>query len=82
MEGCGPCFETLPPHRSFKFLYVRSDDCPFGLVVRISGYYPRGPGFDSRHYKFFCIAVGLERDPLSLVSLNEELLEQEIAALV
>jgi hypothetical protein len=26
------------------------------------------------------IAVGLERDPLSLVRINEELLEREVAA--
>jgi hypothetical protein len=26
---------------------------------------PRGPGFDSRHYPIFWVAVGLERGPLS-----------------
>jgi hypothetical protein len=49
-----------------------------GLVVRVSGYRYRGPGFDSRRYQIFCVVVGLERGPLSLVSLVssiEELLE-------
>jgi hypothetical protein len=41
-----------------------------GLVVR-----SRGPGFDSRRYQIFWKVVGLERGPLSLVSITEELLE-------
>jgi hypothetical protein len=32
--------------------------------------------FDSRNYQIFCIAVGLEQCPLSLVRINEELLER------
>jgi len=40
-----------------------------GLVVRVSGYTYRGPGFDSRRYQIFWVVVGLERGPLSLVSL-------------
>jgi hypothetical protein len=49
-------------------------------VVRIPGCKPQGLGFDSRHYQNFCIAVGLERDPLSFVRINEELLERKVAA--
>jgi len=48
------------------------------LVVRVSGYRYRGPGFDPRRYQIFWVAVGLKRGPLSLVSLVrsiEELLE-------
>jgi hypothetical protein len=45
-----------------------------GLVVRISGYRSRGPGFFSRRYQFFCERVGLERGTLSLVGIFEELL--------
>jgi hypothetical protein len=45
-----------------------------GLVVRVSGYRYRGPGFDSRRFQIFWEAVGLERDPLSLMSTTEELL--------
>ena len=41
-----------------------------GLVVRI-----RGPGFHPRRYQIFCVVLGLERGPLSLVRSNEELLE-------
>jgi hypothetical protein len=48
-------------------------DC--GLVVRVPGYRSRGPGFDSRRYQIFCKIVDLERGPLSLVRIIEELLE-------
>jgi hypothetical protein len=44
------------------------------------GYKSRGPGFDSRRYQILCVAVGLERGPLSLVRINEELLEKKVAA--
>jgi hypothetical protein len=46
-----------------------------GLVVRVPGYRPRGPGFDFHHYQIFGEVVGLERGPLSLVRKIEELLE-------
>jgi hypothetical protein len=46
-----------------------------GLVVRVSGYRYRGPGFDPRRYQIFSVVVGLERGPLSLVRSIEELLE-------
>ena len=46
-----------------------------GLVVRVSGYRYRGPGFDPRRYQIFCVVVSLERGPLSLVRSIEELLE-------
>jgi len=36
-----------------------------GLVVRVSGYRYRGPGFDPRRYQIFCVVVGLERGPLN-----------------
>jgi len=52
-----------------------------GLVVRVSGYRYRGPGFDPRRYQIFWVVVGLERDPLSLVRSIEELLEwKKVAA--
>jgi hypothetical protein len=44
-------------------------------VVRVPGYRSRGPGFDSRRCQIFWEVVGLERGPLSLVSIIEELLE-------
>jgi hypothetical protein len=49
----------------------------------------RRPGFDSQHYQIFWggggkkkkkTVVGLERDPLSLVSTTEELLDRKVAA--
>ena len=49
-----------------------------GLVFRVSGYRYRGPGFDPRRYQIFWVVLGLERGPLSIVSLVssiEELLE-------
>jgi hypothetical protein len=46
-----------------------------GLVVRVSGYRSRDPGFDFRPYQIFWEVGGLERGPLSLVRTIEELLE-------
>jgi hypothetical protein len=43
-------------------------------VVRVPGYRSREPGFDSQRYQIFWEVVGLERDPLSLVSITEGLL--------
>jgi hypothetical protein len=51
-----------------------------GLVVRVPGCYPRGPGIDSRRYQIFSVVMGLERGPLSFVRINEELLERKVAA--
>jgi hypothetical protein len=51
-----------------------------GLVGRVSGCRPRGAGLDSWRYQIFCVAVDLERAPLSLVKINEELLERKVAA--
>jgi hypothetical protein len=48
-----------------------------GLVVGVPGYKIRGPGFDSRRYQIFWDVVGLERGPLSLVRITEELLERK-----
>jgi hypothetical protein len=45
------------------------------LVVRVSGYRFRGPGFDSRRYQIFWEVGGLELGPLSLVRTTEELPE-------
>jgi hypothetical protein len=46
-----------------------------GLVVEVPGYRTRDPGFDSQRYQIFCEVVGLERDPLTIVSIAEEQLE-------
>jgi hypothetical protein len=50
-----------------------------GLVVRVPGYRSRGPGFNSGRYQIFWEVVGLERGPLSLMSITEELLEWKIS---
>jgi hypothetical protein len=42
--------------------------CPYGFLkhaIRVPGCRQRGPGFDSRRYQIFCLAVSLERGPLS-----------------
>jgi hypothetical protein len=55
------------------FIIINDRLC--GLVFRVSGYRFKGPGFDSRRYQIFWEVVGLERGPLSLVRVIEELLE-------
>jgi hypothetical protein len=54
------------------FVYIFLDrHCD--LVVIVPDYRSRGPGFDSRRYQTFCEVVSLERGPLSLVRIIEEL---------
>jgi hypothetical protein len=48
-------------------------------VVRVPGYGSKTPGFDSRRYQIFWEVVGLERGPLNLVRITEELLERIVA---
>jgi hypothetical protein len=49
------------------------------LIARGPGCKLRGPEFDSQLYQIFCIAVGLERGPFSLVRINGEPLERNIS---
>jgi hypothetical protein len=51
----------------FHKQYMLGPDRLCILVVRVSGYGYRGPGFDPRRCQIFCLVVGLERGPLSLV---------------
>jgi hypothetical protein len=46
-------------------------------VARVPGYVSRGPGFDFRRYQIFGEVVGLERGPLGLVRIIEELFERK-----
>jgi hypothetical protein len=80
----GTAQRYIPEDRNFhshrcgnlKFeIYFKSSDRLCCLVVRVSGYRCRGPGFDSRRYQIFWEVVGLERGPLSLVRIIEELLK-------
>jgi hypothetical protein len=48
-----------------------------GLVVTIPGYRSRGPVFDSRLCQIFNEISNLERGPLSLARIIEELLERK-----
>jgi hypothetical protein len=68
------------PHRRHITCYVRyevftavtmKNDRHCGLIVK-------APRFDSLRYQMFCVAVGLELGPLSLVRINEELLERKV----
>jgi hypothetical protein len=59
--------------------YSSTHDRLCGLVVRVPGYRSRGPGYDFRRYQIFWVVVGLERGPLSLVRIIEELLERKVA---
>jgi hypothetical protein len=50
---------------------------PLWSSVIVPGYRPRNSGFDSLRYQIFWEIVGLERGPLSLVNITEELLKWE-----
>jgi hypothetical protein len=70
---------------TYLCIYVRmylSMDRLCGLVVRFPGCRATISGFDSPRYHIFWVAVDLERSPLRLVGIIEELLEREVAALV
>jgi hypothetical protein len=58
--------------RKYKSILMRDRLC--GLVVTVPGYRSRYPGFDSRRSQIFWEVVGLERGPLSLMKITEELL--------
>jgi hypothetical protein len=58
-------------------VHVITIDCLCGLVIRVPGGRPRGSRLKSQRYQIFWVAVGLEWGPLSLMSINEELLERE-----
>jgi hypothetical protein len=66
--------------RNNLYCIVRAGDRLCGLVVTVPGCLPRRPGFRSQRYQIFWVAVGLERGPLSLVRINEKLLEREVTA--
>jgi hypothetical protein len=58
-------------------MYYPLKDRLCGLVVKVPGYKSRGLGFDSRRHEIFWEVVGLERGPLSIVRIIEELLERK-----
>jgi hypothetical protein len=64
----------------FFFNYTFWPDRLCNLVVRVLGYRSRCCEFDSRRYQIYWEVVGLERGPLSLVRIIEELLERTVAA--
>jgi hypothetical protein len=71
--------------RILKWVSLLNDSL-CGLVVRVLGYRSGGPGSipDTTRFsgkkKEKKTVVGLERGPLSLVSITEELLDRKVAA--
>jgi hypothetical protein len=59
------------------YIYVYIYDSLCGLVVRVLGYRSGGPGSIPGTTKKEVVC--LERDPLSLVSTTEELLDRKVA---
>jgi hypothetical protein len=70
---------TVAVNLVYRWCYWRIDRIS-GLVVRVPGYRSRDPGFDSRRYQIFWEIVILERGPLSLMRIIEEVLEGTVAA--
>jgi hypothetical protein len=68
----------MPQDGYFERVYMNSDRL-CGLVVTVPACRPRRLGLESRRYHIFCVAVGLQRGPLSLVRIND-LLERKVAA--
>jgi hypothetical protein len=48
-------------------------------TATVPGYRSRDPEFDSRRYQIFSEVIGLERGPLNLVRIIEELLQWKIS---
>jgi hypothetical protein len=46
-----------------------------GLGVTVPGYRSKVPGFDSRHYQIFGVAVGQEWGPFGLMRITAEIIE-------
>jgi hypothetical protein len=63
----------MPIHNECKIWGFHGGDMSFWLQLQ-------GPGFHSRRYQIFWVAVGQECGPLRLVRINEELLEGQVAA--
>jgi hypothetical protein len=62
---CQVSFSTVNYVITNNYYFMAFSDCLCGLVVRVPGCKPKDPGFDSRQYQNFWVAVGLEQGPLS-----------------
>jgi hypothetical protein len=60
--------------------FININDRLCGLVIRVLGYRPGGPGSIPSTIRKKKEVVDLERGPLSLVSTTEELLVRKVAA--
>jgi hypothetical protein len=57
-----------------------NDSVPTLKADRLRGLAVAVPGCKPKRYHILCIALGLERGPLSLESINEKLLERKISS--
>jgi hypothetical protein len=61
---------------TFLFIFISTTYIIKFVIYLLSKYLSiRGPGFNSRRHQIFWKVVGLERGPLSLMRIIEELLE-------
>jgi hypothetical protein len=74
---CGSC-----EVRTEFICYVEESRPPLWSSGQTSRLQIQRSRFDSRRYQIFWEVVGLEWDPLSLVSTTEELLDRKVAASV
>jgi hypothetical protein len=58
-------------------MWKKGRDRLCALAARVPGYRLRGPGFYSRRYHIFWLLIGLERGPLGLIKITEELHERK-----
>jgi hypothetical protein len=79
-------FSCIKQDSQLTYKYMLSkvkDDNNWGVIVKSSWLQIQMTEFNSRRYQIFWELMGLERGPLSLVSIIEELFERKkVAALV
>jgi hypothetical protein len=77
--ACGSVTSGLTILKSLYFCveWIFISDRLRGPVVRVSGYRSKSSGFDSRRFRIFWEATGLEQGPLSVMRTTEELLDRK-----
>jgi hypothetical protein len=67
-EGQGSQRAVMPVMMMMMMIFLK--DCLCSVVIRVPDCRSRGPEYDSRFYHVFCVAVGLERGPISLMRIG------------